>query len=292
MIGLSNVGKTTFVSTMYAALNDGYSEFTIRSGRPADHIRLRNSAEQIRRGIFPLPTDRRSIYPLQLWHVANRVFDFNWRDYRGGALVESSTSPQAMQLREDMKNADGLIFMVDSTELIQTQQSRARLRPVIATAVRLLSECEVVIPVVLVLTKWDLVASREKEALAGAHSLLGPLIDAVKGTQHLLGAIIPVSCGTRPRNVELPALWCLHVGIFVRGTILAQNIEFYKQRIQVAQRRSGILDNIVSTWRGEPTWRAIAFQTQEKMRNDQRQLEPLIVPSQRLEPLFTSITKF
>lgn len=292
MIGLSNVGKTTFVSTMYAAMNDGYSEFMIRSARPADHSRLRDSAEQIRKGVFPPPTDRRSIYSLQLWHMANRVFDFNWRDYRGGALVEASNSPQAMQLREDMKNADGLVFMVDSTELIRAQQSRARLRPVIATAVRLLSECEFVTPVVLVLTKWDLVASREDEAIAGAHALLGPLVDAVKGTQHLLGALIPVSCGPRPQNAELPALWCLHVGISVRGAVLSQNIEFYNKRIQVAEKRSGILDNIVSAWRGEPTWKAIGLQTKERLQNDLRQLEPLIAPSKRLEQLFTSITRF
>jgi GTPase SAR1 family protein len=292
MIGLSNAGKTTFVSTMYAALNNGYSDFTVRSTRPADHTRLKTSAEQIRKGVFPLPSDRRSIYSLQLCHMGNRVFDFNWRDYRGGALVESSSSPQAVQLREDMKNADGLVFMVDSTELLQTQQGRARLRPVIATAVRLLSECEVVIPVVLALTKWDLVASREKQAIEAAQALLGPLVDAVKATQHLLGAMIPVSCGANPRNVELPALWCLHVGIYVRGAILERNVEYYQKRIKVAESRSGIFDTIASAWRGEPTWRDIAQQTRDRLRNDLSLLQPLIAPSKRLEPLFTSTIQF
>lgn len=292
MIGLSNAGKTTFVSTMYAAMNDGVAEFSVRSARPADHTRLRNSAEQIRRGIFPAPSDRRTVYSLQLWHSANRIVDFNWRDYRGGALVETSDSPQAAQLRADMKDADGLVFVIDSSELLGGLRSRTRLRPVIATAVRLLSECQLVLPVVLVLTKWDLMAARQSEATAAAQTLLGPLIEAVKGANHLLGAMIPVACSPRPQNVELPALWCLHVGIFVRGMMLTQSIQFHESRVRVAERRRGLLDTIISAWRGEQTWEQIRQESLRALGYERGLLEPLIAPSQKLGELFTSTYTF
>src|SRR5262249_39845090 len=155
-----------------------------------------------------------------LWHSGNRVVDFVWRDYRGGAIIESSDSPQAMELRSDMARADGLVIMIDSTELTMDQRARSRARPLIATTMRLLSTREDIMPVVIALTKWDLVAAAEKAALDAASKLLGNLVQAVSETRNIHGAVIPVACGTQPINVALPVLWCLYVGIAVRGSLL------------------------------------------------------------------------
>src|SRR3954470_10076158 len=94
MLGKSNAGKTSYVSAMYDAMNGGVGGFTVRTERAADHQRLRRNAQQMRSGRFPEATSRRSVYPLQLWHDQDRVFDFVWRDYRGGALTEGSNSAQ------------------------------------------------------------------------------------------------------------------------------------------------------------------------------------------------------
>ena len=189
--------------------------------RPVEHQLLRRNARLMRLGTFPEASNRRSVYQFQLWHGEDRVFDFVWRDYRGGALTEGSGSAQAVQLRADMESAGGLVIMVDSTELTGNPRSRAAVRPLVSTAIRLLSQRKELMPVVVALTKWDLVATTAQQTNEAARDLLGGLMDAISGTDHLYGALIPVACGRQPLNVVLPVLWCLHVGIAVRGAALS-----------------------------------------------------------------------
>ena len=80
MLGKSDAGKTSYVSAMYAAMSNGVGDFAVRAERAADHQRLRRNAQQMQRGSYPDPTNRRSVYQLQLWHEQDRVFDFVWRE--------------------------------------------------------------------------------------------------------------------------------------------------------------------------------------------------------------------
>lgn len=292
MMGQSQAGKTSYISAMYHEMSTGAGDFNIRADRTADHQRLRQLAERMRYGRYPDATDRRNVYNLQLWHSANRVVDFVRRDYRGGAIVESSDSPQAMELRSDMTRADGLVIMIDSTELTTGQRARARVRPLIATTMRLLSAREDIIPIVIVLTKWDLVAAAEKAALDAASELLGDLVKAVSESNNIHGAVIPVACGTQPINVALPVLWCLYVGIAVRGNLLQQNIEYYGRVAEMAQRNRGFVDRVVSAVKRQPTWDQILAASRLQVWNDMQALQPLIVPSERLKSLFEPVFTF
>jgi hypothetical protein len=292
MLGRSNAGKTSYVSAMYEAMSAGVGGFIVRAERAADHQRLRRNAQQMRAGTFPDASSRRSIYQLQLWHGEARVLDFVWRDYRGGALTEGSSSAQAVQLREDMERADGLVLVIDSTELTGSTRSRAAVRPLVSTAIRLLSTREHVMPVVVALTKWDLVVANPQQTNDAATELLGDLVNAIANTQHLFGAMIPVACGREPVNVVLPVLWCLHVGIAIRGALLQQRIDDHEQLSKIAELRQGVWDNVRSWWNNEPTWREVRVAARQQIESDFQSLYPLIKPSQQLEQLLKPVYRF
>jgi len=292
MLGQSNAGKTSYVSAMYATMTNGVSGFTVRAERSADHQRLCRNAERMRGGVYPPATDQRSVYNLQLWHAGDRVFDFMWRDYRGGALVESSESPQAMQLRTDIANAGGLVVMIDSTELTGGPRARSRVRPLIATTIRLLSTRENIMPLVIALTKWDLVRASEEQTQQAASDLLGDLVSAVGDTKHIYGTLIPIACGAQPMNIILPVLWCLHIGIAASGTLLQRRLEFHQQLVDAAAARRGFWDRTRAAWAGRPNADQIHAYGQQQIRDDLLRIQPLIVPSQKLNSLFEPVFKF
>lgn len=292
MLGQSSAGKTSYVSAMYEAMNEGAGGFTVRAERPADHQRLARTARALRQGTYPAASDRRSTYQLGLRHSGVPIFDFVWKDYRGGALTETSDSPQAVQLRADAAAAGGLVLMIDSTRLADGPRARAHVRPLIATLIRLLADCAEPTALVVALTKWDLVQHDEERAAARASELLSGLIDAVAQTRNVYGVIVPVSCGLRPVNVVHPVLWCLYIGIAKRGRSMQQNIAYYEQVAAEALRRAGLLDKVRSWWRNEPTWEEIRRQARLQVDREMRALAPLISASEALAPAFESALKF
>ncbi|NEA30708.1 GTPase domain-containing protein [Streptomyces sp. SID13031] len=293
MLGVSNAGKTSYVSSMYGAMSRGHGPFTLRAERPADHLWLLNNAARIQQGVYPLASDRRSSYNLQLWHSGQRFFDFVWRDYRGGALTElSTTSPQAKQLRADLATADGLVVMIDSTELGNGLRSRSKVRPVVATTLRLLMDRTAPMPLVVALTKWDLVRTREQETAAAADDVLGDLVRGVGAESHLHGAVVPVACGQSPLNVTLPVLWCLHIGIVAIGNELVAEVERNAELVQLAERKRGVLDRMTSIITGEPSWDQIHRENVQQYRSGMALLQPLIEPSKQLGSLFEDVYLF
>jgi len=292
MLGHSQAGKTSYMAAMYDTMVAGVGGFTVKAERPEDHRALIRNARRLQAGTFPAASDRRTIYQLGLLHEGSPVLDFVWRDYRGGALTEKSDSPQAIQLREDVAKAGGLVLMIDSTELIGGLRSMARVRPLVATAIRLLGERRDVLPLVIALTKWDLVRATEAKTQRAADEAFGSLIAAVRGDQHVLGALVPVACGRQPLNVVQPVLWCLHVGIAVRGILLQQSIERQEQAARAAHSRDTLWDRVKSKFTGEPTWAEIAVNNMVGAYEDAQRLQPLIIPSQRLESMLDSVEKF
>jgi hypothetical protein len=291
MLGKSNAGKTSYVSAMYDAMSTGVGGFTVRAERAADHQRLRQNARQMQLGTYPNASSRRSVYQLQLWHDADRVFDFVWRDYRGGALTEGSDSAQALQLRADMETAGGLVLLIDSTELSDGSRSRSSVRPLVSTTIRLLSKREEIMPVVIALTKWDLVSTKSQQTNNAATELLGDLVNAIRETSHLYGAMIPIACGRQPINVILPVLWCLHVGIAIRGALLEQSIDYHQQIAKWAKSRTW-LHKLGAWWRDEPAPSHVRLLAEQRIQSDLRGLLPLVVPSQKLEQLMEPVYKF
>lgn len=291
MLGHEAAGKTSYLSAMYEEMNGGSEGFTVRAQRPADHQRLMSLARHIRSGTYPPPNARRSNYLLRLHHAGQPIFDFVWRDYRGGALTETSDSAQASQLRADAAAAGGLVLTIDSTRLTSGPRAQAHVRPLIATTVKLLRERQETTALVIALTKWDLVADQDAAARR-ARDLLGDLIAAVGATDDVYGLIIPVACGPQAVNVIFPVLWCLHVGIAIRGRAIQRNVAYYQHLQAVARQRGGVVDRVRSWYRGEPTWTVVAAQLQVAADLELASLRPLITASQQLAPAFEDAVTF
>lgn len=147
-------------------------------------------------------------------------------------------------------------------------------------------------PVVIALTKWDLVSANARRTDDAVHQVLGDLMDAVRETNHLFGALIHVACGRQPLNVALPVLWCLHVGIVVRGMLLQRSIDYHDQLSAMAARQQGLWDDVRSWWRNELPARTVAVLAQQQVQSDLRSLLPLVAPVQKLEGLLESVEKF
>ena len=292
MIGHSKAGKTSYIAAMYEAMTDGPAGFAVRAMRPEDHQALIRRARHLREGTYPVGTDRRNAYELRLTHDGADVFDFVWRDYRGEALMESSTSAQAQQLRRDISTAGGLVLMFDSTELDDVSRATARARPLISTILHSLKERNGILPLVIVLTKWDLVNAAEVQTLEVAGHVLGGLIHAVRATSHIYGALVPIACGTNSLNVVQPVLWCLHVGIAKRGLILQQSIDHHAGLVREALDGDTWWDRTVSAIAGRPSRRDIAAYYFQGAYVNSVQMEPLIRPSQMLGDVLQPVLRF
>ncbi len=290
MLGHSRAGKTSFMTAMYESVTHGVGGFSVRAERPEDHRVLLRNAKRLRNGQYPLMGDRRTVYRLNLLYDHAPVLAFSWRDYRGGALTENSGSPQAAELRADVAAATGLVLVVDSTELTGGPRAVARIRPLVATALRSASERSDTLALVIALTKWDLV--HPGQARSAANRMLGDLISAVRASPHVHGALVPVACGRTPVNVVQPALWCLYVGLAVRAWSLQRSVEELQNTALFARSRDTWWDRVKAVVTGEPAWNQIAASALRSAQAEAELLRPLIVPGQRLETLLDPVEKF
>ncbi len=146
-------------------------------------------------------------------------------------------------------------------------------------------------PLVIALTKWDLVPDNEK-AVEAAWSVFGGLVDAVAKTQHIHGALIPLSTGQNPMNVAYPVLWCLYIGIAMKAASLTKAIEQHQATAQTAAAKDTWWDRVSSKYKGEPSWRDIRIRTLTQIRSELAELEPLIGPSEQLRGLLGPVLTF
>jgi hypothetical protein len=293
MLGISNAGKTSYVTAMYGAMSKDSGPFTVLAQRQADHQWLTRNAMALARGQYPPPSDHRSAYSFTLHYNRAPFLDFVWRDYRGGALTElSHESAEAGQLSADLGGANGVVILVDSTLLMERVRARTKLRPVIAAAVRVLTQRTATTPVVIALTKWDLVSGREEEVETIAADVLGDLVAALSDSEYVHGCMVPISCGPESVNIELPVLWCIHIGILEHYHAIAWEAEMSEKRAAQALGQRGVLKDIGRWLSGTPTaTEAGRFHlTQAALRR--AYLEPIVEPANRLGAIFTNVFTF
>lgn len=293
MLGISNAGKTSYVAAMYGELSRSRGPFSVMAQRPADHQWLSRNATRLLAGNYPAPSDRRATYALTLHYDGSPMLDFIWRDYRGGALTElSDESTQASQLRTDLASADGVVILIDSTELVDRARARARLRPVIAAAVRVLTELDKVTPVVIALTKWDLVAGRERDVEAVAAEVLGDFVAAVHASDAVYGCLLEVACGRQSINVALPVLWCIHVGVTAHFGQVVREAELSDRRALAAYQQKGMLRDFGKWLNGTPTSSQEQLFHRVEAAKLRAYLAPFVEPAERLGTYFENVFTF
>jgi Double-GTPase 2 len=278
---------------MYAVMRDGVRRFSLGAKESADDAHLVRAAGAVRNGEYPPPSDQRAIFELVLRYKGTDVFPFSWRDYRGGALSEKSDIPQARELHEDLKQADGIVVFCDSLKLLTDPRGGREVRSMVTHVLRALdARGRQVTPLVLVLTKTDLVDYGDKKVQERLEAPFLPLIRAISAADHVHGALVPVACGPRPVNVDKPVLWTLRFGIEARAQQLQASIAAHTAAAQ-SHKAKDTLWNRFSSWATDetPQWRLAEQQLQAATAESQRH-KPLVVPARRLGKVIKGVRTF
>lgn len=183
MLGHSSAGKTTYMAALYYRMSNGLFDYKMRYDQWANYFfkkytlnnnnytfeesekeekELERISQNVNRGIYPPPTAIRQEYVFKMRYKYFNEIEFNWFDYRGGALMErSSLSTDSAALISKIKNSDALIVFLDGTKLegniTQNERDFRRLVYLIKTAISSISvEEDSYYPISFVITKDDL----------------------------------------------------------------------------------------------------------------------------------------
>ena len=283
MLGHSAAGKTTYVSQMYSLMKEGVGSFSVRAENSADGARLDRAARAIRIGQYPAPTDQRAVFDLVLRHEGADVLAFTWRDYRGGTLTEKTDSPQARELHEDLRQADGIVIFCDSVKLLTDPRAGHDVRTLVSHVQRTLGERgQRLTPLVLALTKADLVDLNDEKVPQRLRVPFLPLISAVADSRHVAGIQVPVACGPSPQHVYVPVLWTLGIGIVSRAFELRSSIEDKAGQADRYQRYDTPGNRFFCWLTGQPSARQWSASLREQAQAEYWKYAPLVEPANQL----------
>lgn len=282
MLGHTGVGKTTYMASLYGAMQQSVEGFSLRAVDLADHNRWKNLADGIRRGEYPVSTDQRQEYKFHLRYQGRNILEFAWADYRGGALKETQESDQAKALLEDLKSADGIILFCDSNALAAGDHRSNQIGRMTTLATQALKELERPISLAIVLTKTDLVVDFQLTLL----DRLNGLIAAVNVSSTVLGAIIPIACGKELCNVSMPLLFALHAAVIWQAALTHSTAEAHQELAKSYENQSrgflGAIGWIISKVSDQPTFREMAAKERLQAATKLREFDIIREPAESL----------
>ena len=302
LLGHSGVGKTTYIATVYGLMQAKKKMgLGLSAENRLDHKALMDAFRAIRHGHYPPPTAVRSQYHFSLTHAGERILSFLWADYRGGDLRDSTDSPGASALRQDLSQCDGIIVFADGS-LAARSGERSRARVQLGRIAQLMAggmprRNTRRLPIALVLTKADLAENPGEVAV----DLFDGLREVIARSDHLIGTIVAASCAPKTTgrgsvfswlarlwgrrhetfgvNVELPLLFLLRFGL----DDLIEDLAFQQchQQETAEHYRNQVDRRWFRNWLAE-----IAFVTSDAMRAQQAQenAENLLLQLQPLVP--------
>ncbi|MEC4813258.1 MAG: hypothetical protein SAK29_08320, partial [Scytonema sp. PMC 1069.18] len=236
MLGTTGAGKTCYMLGLYAVMQMGLQGFTLSAKDPDVDLKLTDLWERLidttGEDRWPPPTpDDPQTYAFNFSYGLKPLIAFDWMDYRGGAMTDSSTASDARQLRERLKASD-CVFLCISGEHLKEHLSDAQLgnkarKAKVNNMTTFLVELGDIIkpsdqkpfPIVITITKYDLCFGRPKqELMADIKKIFGPLFTPGSGW---LVMICPVSLGKElgedsasghidPKNMHLPLVFALY----------------------------------------------------------------------------------
>lgn len=183
MLGHSSAGKTTYMAALYYRMSNGLYDYKMHYDSWANYwfkryIKkninytidesekegkdLETISQNVSKGIYPPATAIRQEYVFKMRYKYYNEIEFNWFDYRGGALMErSSQSSDSAELISKIKNSDALIVFLDGTKLednlSRNEREFRRLVYLVKNAISNLSvEDNAYYPISFVITKNDL----------------------------------------------------------------------------------------------------------------------------------------
>lgn len=270
MLGHSSAGKTTYMAALYYRMVNGLYNYKMRYDRWANYwfkhytrgnynYTLEESEKEekdlnlisanVAKGIYPPPTAIRQEYVFKMQYKYFNEIEFNWFDYRGGALMErSSQSSDSASLVEKIKNSDALIVFLDGTKLEESlskhEREFRRLVYLIKSAISNISVIDnTYYPISFVITKDDLCNNvLESE---GFNYFYENILDDIIHSNKVAGLITWATVNKEHiYNVHWPLFFsicqCMH-------KFANEVVSSYQRR----ERDRGVLDSIKEWWTDE-----------------------------------------
>jgi len=282
MIGNTGVGKTTYMASLYGALQREIEGFSLKAVCTDDHSRLYQLAKAIQTGKYPDLTAQRSEYDFNLRHKAKDVLDFSWADYRGGAITSSTKDEQTNQLISDLKNADGIMMFCDCDALARGDHRANQIGRMATLVNQALQNVEHIICLAIIFTKVDII----KQFSDKHFGCFQGLISAINASEYVIGSFIPIACGVQLINVPMPLLFTLYGSVVLKMALLAHVVEDHYNRAQEWQQKSqglnGLWRWVKDSWNGIPTDEELALSQYQKCLEKYQELETLAEPVQAL----------
>ncbi|MFJ4846347.1 MULTISPECIES: hypothetical protein [unclassified Streptomyces] len=280
MLGHSNAGKTTYIAMMYELMRSGYRDFRVRATDDKRDGELTRVARAVRRGVYPPPSSRRDAHSFVLTHRHQRIADFTWNDYRGGALNDRAGNEETAAVLAELAEADALVVFADAARLAGAESSRREVRRLTVLLQQAISERTRDTPVVIAYTKADLISG--SAAWARATAPMAALQAAMATSPRVAGATVAVSCGANPRGVHVPVLWCMSQHVSGRVAELRSAVDTSRRLSAAAGTRATLWNSLISTLDGvESEYRRQLRHAQEAQRR-LAELEPLEQPAREL----------
>ena len=289
MIGNTISGKTCYMLCMYAFMSMGLNGFTLTARQPDDDIELMDAWEELSEGnnLPPATVVESQENPIKEYdfnfnYGAKPLINFEWIDYRGGALTSDTSYEDGNVLRENAIKSDCLFLCVPADILIdriveedgtvnKKAQSKAASSKKLAVSkvnsiLSLIQEDiqqkhgkDTIIPIAIVITKFDLIFKKrsEDEIIRDIQQLFNPLFTPESGWWTM---ICPVSLGkditieenngskkllgeVDPINVQIPLLFAIYSQLRKDAINVEYALEETKQKLAGQMKEQEIMQS-------------------------------------------------
>ncbi|MEI7676540.1 MAG: hypothetical protein WCJ03_07155 [Bacteroidales bacterium] len=254
MLAPSNVGKTCYMLGMYARMQMGIEGFTLRAVDLDQEIELtdRWSMLTLEKGEDRWPPKNVGLgenYVFEFSYGFKPMIQFDWLDYRGGALMATSADSDRKQLQNQIVNSQGVLLCIsgellkkkvddNSLQEIGTKSNVKMMNWNLTELSKTRKTTEIIFPVMILITKYDECYQRPREELiADVKKIFSTLFDP--NTKGYFIMICPVTLGKglaedsnnaniNPVNVELPMIFMAYThyyGLYLEALARKQQLK-------------------------------------------------------------------
>ncbi len=301
MLGTAGAGKTCFLVGMYADMSGGRRGFTF-STNPDDDLDLSDKwSRLIEAGPdrWPLPTSTQpKSYTFGFNYGFRRIMEFDWIDYRGGALSDGSTEADVQELKRYLKQSSCVMLCVSGEHLQEPKNAavvRARTR--IGRMNSFLTELREELgrqkkelpAVIIVVTKSDYCSSRPREEIEEQiRDLFNPLFSPGSGWLVSIGSVslgAGLAADTEkgeiaPDNIHLPLVFSIYRVLHERAD--QQQSKLYEGIGQLTEIENE-WGRLKRWWRGE--------EIKQILRETEEDEEKLVALQEDLQLLVKELTE-
>ena len=247
MIGNKNSGKTTYMASAYGIMKSGKYGFYVSGDEGSDEW-LMHVYSGIKRGGYPVPSDKRSEFSFDLFYLNEKILSFEWIDYFGGVITDRSVE----QLGEDIDSANAIMLFLDAEAMKNGDTRITQFRRIQSLITEKLSRTDSYFDIIVILTKYDTV--EEDVAFEDVCKPLENFKACLEDRENINFKIVPVSCTQNGFvNVDLPLMEILYKGLLVRCLLHYGAFEEQREKVLRLNKKRGFFDWAISRLLGVKT---------------------------------------